>query len=193
MSASALAVLSTGAQEVFNLLGIGGATQWAIYSAGSSDPAIQPDSFKEIDFRSDARVCDYPMEAGSFESYNKVMVPKDFRIQLVCSGQNMSVGDFLQQLEVMRQSTNLYDIATPDILYQNCSLVRADYKRTSTNGVSMVTVDAGFQEIRQAGDPTYSSSGAINSASPSAASPENLGTVHPGDTVTVSFPPETPQ
>ena len=162
------------------------ATQWAIYATGTSSPAILPDSFSTQDFSADSRVCDYPIEQGGFESYNKVMVPEETHLILVCGGKNMGRDDFLATLRAMRQSTNLYDIATPDDFLTNMSLTRYDYKRTSQNGVTMLTVDAVFSEIRQAASPTYSSSSAstpvINSNNPSAASPVAGGQVQ------VSFP-----
>jgi len=157
------------------------ATQWAIYASGTTTPAIMPDSFSSLDFSGDSRVCDYPVEQGGFESYNKVMVPEELHVVLICSGSAMEQDEFIATLRSMRQSTNLYDVATPYDLLPNMSLTRYDYKQTSQNGVTMLTAECVFEEIRQASSPTYSSSQSstpvINSNSPSASSPTNIGTV----------------
>ncbi|MFK2876886.1 phage baseplate protein [Rhodanobacter hydrolyticus] len=183
---SAILLAGSSIADGISLITGAWATQWAIYATGTSNPAILPDSFAAIDFNGDSRVCDYPVEQGGFESYNKVMVPEELRIRLVCGGKNMGRDDFLATLRIMRYSTNLYDIATPDDFLPNMSLTRYDYVRSAQNGVTMLTVDAVFNEIMEAASPTYSSNTGttpvINSDSPSAASPTQVGSV------SVSFP-----
>jgi hypothetical protein len=178
---SAILLGGSALAEGLNLLTGAWATQWAVYAAGTTSSAIMPDSFSSIDFNADSRVCDYPVEQGAFESYNKVLVPEETRLILTCSGQNMDRDDFLATLRGMRASTNLYDIATPDDYLTNMSLTRYDYKRTAQNGATMIMAECVFEEIRQAASPTYSSSQSsmpvVSSNSPSASSPSNIGTV----------------
>lgn len=152
---------------------------WAIYANGTSDPAIIPDSFVGIDFRGEARVSDYPVEQGAFASYNKVQTPEELRIKLACANEAMSRGDFLDQLEAMKQGVDLYDLSTPDVLYERYTLTHYDYTRRSNNGVSMIIAECRFEEVRQTGSATYSSANgsSIQSNSPSANDPVNSGTV----------------
>lgn len=153
---------------------------WAIYASGSSDPVIEPDSFLGIEFRGEARVSDYPVEQGAFASYNKVQTPEGIRIKLACANEAMARGDFLSQLESMKQSVDVYDISTPDLLYESYTLTHYDYTRRATNGVSMIVAECHFEEIRQTGDATYSASGSnagVQSNSPSANDPVDSGTV----------------
>jgi hypothetical protein len=183
MSAGSTAVLLAAGSELFDLLGLGAPSQWQIYEAGTSDPAIMPDTIEVFGDAGDARVARYPLEQGAFANFNKVQEPKQMRLLLVCSGEAMSIGDFLQQLEVMRLSTDLNDIATPDILYENLTLTHYDTQRRASSGVTMIRADCRFEEIRQAADPTYSTSpvgdGAtspvVTSDSPAANSSVNTG------------------
>src|SRR5690348_2017993 len=145
-------------------------SQWAIYANGTSDPAIEPDSFVGIEFRGEARISDYPVEQGAFDTYNKVQVPREIRVKLACSNEAMPRGDFLSQLEAMKQGIDIYDISTPDLLYESFNLTHYDYTRRSTNGVSMIVADCWFEEVRQTGSASYSASNAssVQSDSPSA-------------------------
>lgn len=180
-------------------------TDWKILDANTSAPVIVPDTVPRFEYRGEARVSDYPVEQGAFASYNKVQVPFDVRMTMVCSGLNfaqkgaqalrnavgLSIGqnlmqrpDFLDTLDYMRLTTDLFVIVTPDKTYPNVSLEHFDYRRETTNGATMLIVEAWFREIRVSGAAKYTN----DTAAPSGADPVGLGTVHPGDTVTVSFP-----
>lgn len=183
MSATPEALLLSSNPDSTDLLSQQSGPQWAIYNTGSSDAAIEPDSFLDIDFRGEARTSDYPVEKGAFADYNKVQVPEEIRVRLACSNDQMSRGDFLTQLESMKQSTNLYDIATPDQFYISYTLTHYDYTRKSTNGVSLIVAECWFEEVRQTGSASYSTNGtsSVQSNSPSANDPQNSGTVSPDE------------
>jgi len=180
-------------------------TDWKILDANTSAPVIVPDTVPRFEYRGEARVSDYPVEQGAFASYNKVQVPFEIRMTMVCSGLNLvqkgaqavrdavglSIGqnlmlrtDFLDTLDYMRLTTDLFVIVTPDKTYSNVNLEHFDYRRETTNGARMLIVEAWFREIRVSGAAKYTN----DTAAPSGADPVGLGTVHPGDTVTVSFP-----
>ncbi len=175
---------------------------WLILSSDGS-PAIVPDTVPRFEYRGESRVADYPLEQGAFASYNKVQVPYDIRMVMVCAGANyiqagaqalknilnigvgqnmMSRQDFISTLDYMRDTTDLFTIVTPDKTYPSTSLVHYDFRKESNDGAVMLKVEAWFREIRVTGNATYSLSN-----SPSAASPQNLGTVQKGGTVTVEF------
>ena len=155
-------------------------TPWAIVDA-SGNIALQPDSVLSFDYKGDSCISKYPVEGGGFASYNKVLNPVDCRIVMACNGQGKTaVADFLAALETMRQGTALFSITTPDALYANMNLIHFDYRREARNGFQLVTVDAGFEEVRttaataysntaQASDADQQSVGKVSAASPSSA------------------------
>lgn len=161
---------------------------WAIYATGTSEAVIVPDTVKSFAYRGEARISDYPIEQGAFASFNKVQIPYDIRAVLVCDGRKMDQGDFMTKLEQMKNSTDLFDIATPEVMYLKASLVHYDFRREARSGVTMITADCWFEEIREAATSTYTVSQTgvpnINSNSPAAATPQNAGTV----TVTIPTP-----
>ncbi len=210
-SASGLAVLG----ELGDLAGIDvlnpRASDWKIMN-GSSD-AIVPDTVPRFEYRNESRVADYPMEEGAFVSYNKVATPFEIRMTMVCSGSlikgltqgvmndiipgfgnnnyTSSRDGFLAAMENMLQGTEVYTIVTPDMTYNNATLEHYDYRKESNNGAVMLIVEAWFREVRVTASAVYSNTGQpnVNSASPSAANPADVGSVHPGDSVTVDFGP----
>lgn len=181
MSAASSSILLTSITEAIDLFAPS-YSGWAIYATGTSSPALVPDSFVSLEYRGESITADYPLEQGAFESYNKVQRPFDVRLLLSCNGQGeMSRPDFLAQLEFMKNSPSLYDIATPDAIYVSLSLNHYDLRRTSTNGVTLLQVDTWWEEIRQGAVASYSTSDPslynITSNSPSASPMVNRGTV----------------
>jgi hypothetical protein len=169
--------------------------QWGVYSTGTSNPVIFPDSFYKVEFDDDSSASDYPVENGGFATYNKVMRPQGVHLVMLCGGQGvMSRPAFIATLKQMKASTEIYDIATPNDLITSVTLTRWNYRIAADDGVSLLTVEAIFEEVRQAPAATYSTSNAsagtpiVTSNSPDAASPVNTGSVQPSATITDLHP-----
>lgn len=154
------------------------AQQWGVYDR-SGNLAIVPDSVIGLEYRGEYKIAIHPVEQGMFASYNKVKMPYDIRMTMTCSGARgflselalgyMQKGDFIEALEIMNGSLEQFVISTPDYAYPNANLVRFDYARTSTNGVSLLTVDLYFQEVRETASATQSSSKkSVEAATPTA-------------------------
>jgi hypothetical protein len=78
----------------------------------------------------------------------------------------------------MLKSLDLYDVVTPDMVYQSVNLVHCSYAKKNDNGAMMIIAELLFQEIRETVSAAYSSSSTIvNSNSPSAADQSNTGAV----------------
>lgn len=179
------------------------ASDWMVVDAKTSVKIIVPDTIPRFEFRGDRRTSDYPVEQGAFASYNKVATPFEIRMTMVCSGLNYAQGainalglnlgqdfmqksDFIDTLDYMLDTTDLFTIVTPDKAYESANLDHYDYKRETRNGATMLIIEAWFREVRVTASATYSDGGPVNSDSPNAADPVSLGTVHAGDTVSVS-------
>lgn len=185
-----------------NLLGSPN-THYAIVTTGSSNPVVTPDTVESFSWKGEHRISTYPVEQGAFASYNKVATPFDLRMTLVCGGRNfyqnatqkldeylngllgtsfgqpMAREDFIQALEDMLASTDLFDVVTPDKTYERLNLVHFDYVKRAKDGAVMVIADCGFEEVRESVSAIYTSTGQpnVSSNSPSAASPLNAGRV----------------
>lgn len=168
----------------------------------SGRPVLTPDSVLSLEWHGEERISDYPVQNGQFVSYNKVKVPFDLRIVMTCQGLNyvqdalkpvtqsldqalsniglafgqpMSRDAFLRQLDTMLDSTDLYDVVTPDKVYSNVNLVAYNHAKRNDEGGTLIIAELMFREVRETGSAQYSTP--VVSTSETAASPVNLGTV----------------
>jgi hypothetical protein len=179
-----------------------------ISGTSGGKPVITPDSVISLEWHGEERISDYPVQNGQFMSYNKVAVPFDLRMVMTCQGLNyvqsllqsvtqsldqalgqlglafgqpMSRDSFLRQLDTMLASTDLYDVVTPDKVYQNVNLVGCNHAKKSEEGGTLIIAELMFKEVRETGSAQYSTLtvtyGQITSNSESAATPVNVGTV----------------
>lgn len=147
--------------------------QWGIFL--NNKPVITPDSVRTFDYKKEYRLADYPMEQGAFQTYNKVTTPYDVRISMTKGGSDLERQVFLGTAGIIAASLDLYDVVTPEVTYVNANIARFDYRRTSTNGVKLVTVDFYLTEIRVTVPAAFS-----NTAQPSSQAAQNGGIVQAG-------------
>lgn len=143
------------------------AAEWGIYKG--TTPVLIFDSFISLDARRDTMISDYPVEKGTFESYNKVSLPGEVRVRLAKGGSSAERGQFMSRLKVVCESTEIYNITTPEGIYEGYNIIHYDYSRASQNGVSLIIADLSLQEIRQNATATFSQSNPITKAASGAA------------------------
>src|SRR6185437_2061923 len=190
----------------------------------SGRPVLTPDSVLSLEWHGEERISDYPVQNGQFVSYNKVKVPFDLRMVMTCQGLNyvqnvlkpvtqlldqalsnvwlafgqpMSLDAFLRQLDAMLDSTDLYDVITPDKVYSNVNLVAYNHAKKNDEGGTLIIAELMFREVRESGNAQYSSptssvGNILGSSSESAATPVNVGTVSGTDIQADEFAPPLP-
>jgi hypothetical protein len=121
---------------------------WGIFDEFGAPMAIA-DTALSMEYRGDSRISKYPVEQGGFADYNKVQMPYNARVQLVCGGSDARRSAFLSSIEAAKQSTMLFTVIAPDATYENANVVAYDYRRTSKNGVTMVVAEIYLEEVRQ--------------------------------------------
>lgn len=167
--------------DIFGILESAFSSPWLILDSNGAS-VIRPDSVVSFEYRGQERIATHPVEvipasgsagvSGSFASYNKVEMPFDIRMRITCNGQgSMTREQFFTTLDKMKKSLDLYTIVTPDFIYKNVNLENVDYRRTAQSGVSLVTCDLWFMEIRVSAQSKYS-----NVSEPAAAATTNNGT-----------------
>ena len=162
--------------DLFGLMDLFSPSRWQILTAGGQ-PALTPDSVMGLEYKGEAKIASHPVENGSFAAYNKVAVPSDLHIVMTCGGMGqMTRAGFLIALESMKNSLLLYSVVTPDATYPRMNLINYSYRRTAKNGVSMLTVEAAFQEVRESAVIGY-----YSTKTPSAQDKQGIGTVQAED------------
>ena len=147
--------------------------QWGFVDANGGS-VITPDSFIDFEYREEHKVPNYPVEGGSFSSYNKVAMPFDLRVTVSCNGRgSMTKETFLSTIEKLIKSLTLINVITPNATYNNCNLIHFDYRREARRGVSLIIAQLWFQEIR------ISQVGTVTTTTPSATPKTNNGQVTP--------------
>ena len=137
--------------------------QWGFVGA-TGQSIITPDSFIDFEYREERKIPTYPIEGGSFASYNKVAMPFDVRVTISCNGKGaLTKENFLSTIEQLMNSLTLINVITPNFTYQNCNLVHVDYRREAKQGVSLIIAQLWFQQViiaQQATPTTTEPSGA---------------------------------
>lgn len=165
----------------FDLLGADGpgvssatsAAQWGLFDSGNN-MVITPDSFLGLESMKEYRVADYPIENGAFGSYNKVETPFIGKVTYGKGGLESDRTQFLLDIQSAASSLDLYSLITPEISYPNVNVTHYDYRRTSKNGVTMLTVEVWVEEIRDVVTAAFS-----NTQKPEGANTSNDGGVQP--------------
>jgi|SRR5665647_1660865 len=121
--------------------------QWGVFLGGA--PIIVFDTFVSIDYRHTWNICDYPVERGGFESYNKVWLPFETRVRFASGGSEANRVALLASVKAISGTLQLYDVVTPEEIYTSVNVKHYDFHRTSTNGVGLITIDLWFEEIRE--------------------------------------------
>lgn len=146
--------------------------QWGVFDEFGLSPILEPDTIAAVEYKGDEDIANHPVEKGGFASYNKVSKPFEVAVTMTCSGQNMGREAFLSAVDDMKYSLDLYTVITPDAVYNGMNLVHYDYKRTSQSGVSLLTVNCRFQEVRETATTTFT-----ETAKPDGAATQGGGTV----------------
>lgn len=192
------AVVTLAAGPIANLLQIN-APQWGVYDETGKQQVLTPDTFLGIEYINSHRISDYPMEKGSFASYNTVQDPFSARVKMAVGGTETDRSSFLKDVDALANSLDLYTLVTPEKTYTKVSIERYDYRRETNNGAGMLVVSIHFVEIRlaalqysttattvppaQVTNPTTT----LGTSSPTATAPHAQSQVHTGQVA-----PKTP-
>jgi hypothetical protein len=118
------------------------------------------DSVVDMNYDHAQKVAKFPVEPNTFASYDKVNEPRTIKLKCTVHG-GQRVANFFNALETALTSTNLYLIVTPEVTYQNMTLVKLPYTRTAKKSVDMVVVDLVFEEIVQTQFQTVAAKGIV--------------------------------
>lgn len=157
--------------------------KWGIFSSTGA-PVIVGDNVKALDFNRDFRIVDYPVEKGTFESYNKVETPLEVRVTFTKGGSVAERADFLAACDIALSSLDLVSVATPEMTYTEMNVVHVGGDRNHESGANLLTVEVGLQRVRATAVTAFT---AGQTKTPSGAGDKNAGPVQavdPTDTQT---------
>ena len=139
------------------------APPWGIFDS-SGNNVLNPDSIIAFEYRQEWKLANYPLEGGAFASYDKVQTPYETRIQMAKGGSDAVRQSFLTTMQAVAASLSLYTVVTSDATYPNVNIGNWGYRKTSRNGVSLLTIDIFLQQINVAGIATVTQTAAPDGA-----------------------------
>ncbi len=113
---------------------------------GTQGPIL---SFNALEYVKETRISDFPIEQGSFASFNKVELPGNSTVTLALAGSVSDRSSFLNAIDAACTSTNLFFVVTPETAYGPVSLERYNYSRRSERGATLLMVEISCKEIRE--------------------------------------------
>jgi hypothetical protein len=122
---------------------------WGVYEPGTTVKAFDVSSVAELGIGGESAVSDYPIEDGSFTTYNKIIMPNGFSIRMTRDGSESLRAAFLKWLEFSKNNPVVYDILCPENVYTNATMRSYRINRTASSGAGMIVADCIFQEIRE--------------------------------------------
>jgi hypothetical protein len=137
------------------------------------------DSFLGWKYDKSHDVSEYPLENGSFRSYNKVLKPFTATAILVKSGLNLPFQKkaFLDKLEEYCNTTKLVCVITPQGVYRSLTITGISTNNDSSNNPGMVVANVSLKEIQT---QLSISSGMINPSDSNLLSSSNRGILQLG-------------
>lgn len=114
-------------------------------------PVVLADTVLGMNYDAGSSISKYPVEQGSFASFNKVNAPSMATVQMAKgSGGVLERGLFLAQLEGLLKSTLSFHIITPEYVYLNYQIIGINHARTAQDGATMITVNLDLEEVLEA-------------------------------------------
>lgn len=147
---SQLAILnsssSSSADSNSNAINTG--SEWAVV-ARNKGLSVQFDGIMDIDVKNESKVLTSPIEKSSFAAYNKVETPLDVVITGASQQDGATQSAILDALNKLVSGAELVDIVTPTAVYLKMTLESYSYKRTATDGASLLVVELHAIEVRE--------------------------------------------
>lgn len=179
-----LELLAADALELFNIFF--GKTQWGLFKSSTPNAlglssgisVILADNVVAVDYKADRLISNYPVEGGAFQSYDKVKVPFEGRLEFSTGGSVSDRTAFLNSIIAIIDDTNFYDIYTPEKIYRNCNVKHWDWSRNAQKA-GLVSIDVWVEEVAVTGQQSFQ-----NVTSPSSNAPVANGSVAPQTTTT---------
>ncbi len=162
----ALASLPLLSSTVANFLGAGQPSEkWGIIDS-SYNFVVLADSVVKMDFDRPMQVSSFPVEQGTFASYNKVHVPYTGNISLAKGGNDSDRAQFFAATNSVEESLESYYIATPEGTFGPITIDRVSYERSASNGATLIVAHMRFTQIRITPPVQYSNATATKSLVP---------------------------
>lgn len=151
--------------------------QWGIFDSNFNS-VLDADSILSFGDKNSANVSDFPIQGGTFASYNKVITPRRRSVRVSKTGSLTDRQNFIRQIEALFVSTDVVTIVTPEKTYLSVNL--EDYeiiRRDFTAAFALWDVDLFFREVKDV-SVVYTTTGTVDTTN--AQNAQDQGSVNQG-------------
>ncbi|MGC8517904.1 MAG: hypothetical protein ACP5P4_05165 [Steroidobacteraceae bacterium] len=161
------------------------ASVWGIFDSNGNQ-VVTPDSIYDFAYSKEYNLPTFPVQAGGptiptgFANYNKVELPFDNSVRMTKGGTQSDREAFIQQVEAIAGTTNLYTVVTPEKAYLNCNVTRVELVRRGASGAYFFAdLTVSFKEVMQTTAQYTNTSvpNTANAADPTAQPSTSLGAI----------------
>lgn len=131
---------------------------WGLFNS-SGAPVFDVETIVSFAIQNSSKTSDFPIEGGSFNTYNKTGSPFEARMRVRQASNQAAREALTTALDAALKSLDTYDIVTPDGVYHNATLTGYDYRRESHEGSSAIIADLVLEEVREGAVAQYATSG----------------------------------
>jgi hypothetical protein len=149
-------------------------SQWGIFLNGQS--VLTSGRVRALELQQQYKKTDAPVENGAFLSYNKVRIPRQIMVEMLCDGSTFNGGsalgnlsaitslistvtgtpsgsqvlrsEFMTLLDNMVADLNLYDVTTPEGTYSNMNVGEYSIQRAADHGITLLYAQIILEEVR---------------------------------------------
>jgi hypothetical protein len=165
---------------------------WGIFQSGQAVIAtgVNCDSCVGFEIRKDYTLADYPIEGGSFETYDKVSIPFIAKVRFSAGFSPQTRSNLLSAVDSLSTTFLTYQVVTPEFIYTSANVSHYDYKRESSRGVGLLVVDVWVTQILVAASTILANGTTQNPASSAVSFGGVVGpqTLTPSQSTTLSVP-----
>lgn len=121
---------------------------WGVITP-EGDELLPLSSVLSCEVRGESNVVSAPVEQGSFASYNKVSSPMEVNLSVALAGSESDIMQILTTLAAIKRQPVVMTIITPNGKHTGMTLYSISWQRRREDGIGLMFVDLGFQEIRE--------------------------------------------
>ena len=109
------------------------------------------DSFFGFGYNKTNNIVQYPIEQGSFSTYNKQVLPFALNVILIKSGLSLPTQKktFIKKINEYADKAKYVDVITPSGTYLNCTISGVQFQNMPDEGADLIAVKLTISEIRQ--------------------------------------------
>lgn len=122
---------------------------WTILDHETQRELCTFDTFLGYDSNKDNQVMNYPIEEGSFASYNKIVNPTRITVYLARSGYPLQLKTTLQVLEEYADSTKKVDVILPFKSFVGYNIEKISHSMQSGDAGDQLIVSLPMVEIKE--------------------------------------------